>query len=348
MKQFLISEDEKISILSKHKALMKEQHKSLINEQQNPSLEILRKAVKGGCLRNGQLVQSKLDPTKYIYRAKTDSGLDIDFFGDMTYKFRESGKTGKWKMCQQAIDMETNAANTAAANAETKKDNDAKIASLKQQNYKTKEELIAAGADLNTLDRVYDKVTVGQVNLYREKGDATKVDQQTGTTEFKEKQKAFIDKYEKIGYVVPGVTKNYDITKVNGMDKVTAQQLDPSATTSYLFPNGLTLYYDPNRQDDVKSDQSLVSDILKNQAVDREACRKNVEDYYRSYKTDATIDPATLYKVKRVVQACKNQHYGKWGVLGGGKKLDDYLDILSGVKEGGPMSYGDNAVWRLK
>jgi len=347
MKQFLISEDERISILSKHKALMKEQHKPLINEQ-NTSLDILRKAVKGGCLRNGQLVQSKLDPTKYIYRAKTDSGLDIDFFGDMTYKFRESGKTGKWKMCQQAIDMETNAANTAAANAETKKVNDAKIASLKLQNYKTQDELIAAGADLNTLDRVYDKVTVGQVNLYRQKGDATKVDQKTGTTQFKEEQKAFIEKYEKDGYVVPGVTKGYDRTKVNGMRTVTAIELDPRETTKDLFPNGLTLYYDPNKQDDIGSKQSLVSDLLKNQAIDREACRKNVEDYYRLFKTDATIDPANLYKVKTVVQACKNQHYGKWGVLGGGKKLDNYLDILSGVKEGGPMSYGEGSVWRLK
>ena len=348
MKQFLISEDEKISILSKHKALMKEQHKSLINEQQNTSLDILRKAVKGGCLRNGQLVQSKLDPTKYIYRAKTDSGLDIDFFGDMTYKFRESGKTGKWKMCQQAIDMETNAANTAAANAEIKKDNDAKIASLKQQNYKTKEELVAAGADLNTLDRVYDKVTVGQVNLYRQKGDATKIVTGTGTKQFDDEQQAFITKYEGLKYVVPGVTKGYDRTKVNGMRTVTAIELDPRETTKDLFPNGLTLYYDPNKQDDIGSKQSLVSDLLKNQAIDREACRKNVEDYYRLFKTDATIDPADLYKVKTVVQACKNQHYGKWGVLGGGKKLDEYLDILSGVKEGGPMSYGEGSVWRLK
>jgi hypothetical protein len=348
MKQFLISEEERISILSKHKSLMKEQQKSLVNEQAT-SKDILIKAIKGGCIRNGKLFTTKNDPTKYVYRAVSDDGsFHVDFFADMTYKIRESGKTGRWKMCQQAIDMETNAANTAAANAETKKDNDAKIASLKQQNYKTKEELIAAGADLNTLDRVYDKVTVGQVNLYRQKGDATKVDQQTGTAQFKEEQKAFIEKYEKLGYVVPGVTANYDRTKVNGMKTVTAQQLDPSATTSDLFPNGLTLYYDPNKQHDVKSNQSLVSDILKNQAVDREACRKNVEDYYRSYKTDATIDAATLYKVKAVVQACKNQHYGKWGVLGGGKKLDEYLDILSGVKEGGPMSYGEGSVWRLK
>ena len=342
MKQFLISEDEKISILSKHKALMKEQHKSLINEQQNPSLEILRKAVKGGCLRNGQLVQSKLDPTKYIYRAKTDSGLDIDFFGDMTYKFRESGKTGKWKMCQQAIDMETNAANTAAANAETKRDNAAKIASLKQQNYKTKEELIAAGADLNTIDKSYDKQVIGNVALYKLKGDVNDLTLSGGTQDFDAKQQAFINKYLKapFGYVL-----NPPREQRSQMKAVTAADL---GADSDLFPNGLTLYYDPNAQKNIKSDQSLVSDILKNQAVDREACRKNVEDYYRSYKTDATIDPATLYKVKAVVQACKNQHYGKWGVLGGGKKLDDYLDILSGVKEGGPMSYGDNAFWRLK
>ena len=129
------------------------------------------------------------------------------------------------------------------------------------------------------------------------------------------------------------------------MVKVTDKELGAPVD---LFPNGLTLYYNPNTQSDVKSDQSLVSDILKNQAVDREACRKNIEDYYRSFKTDAFYDPATIYKIKTVVQACKNQHYGKWGVLGGGKKLDNYLDMLSGVKEGGPSSYGDDSKWRLK
>ena len=119
MKQFLISEEERISILLKHKALMKEQVQ--VATKAPSSIEILRKAVKGGCLRNGSLVTSSVDPTKTIYRAKTDSGLDIDFYGDMTYKFRASGKTGRWKMCQQAIDMEANAANAAAAAAETKK-----------------------------------------------------------------------------------------------------------------------------------------------------------------------------------------------------------------------------------
>jgi hypothetical protein len=345
MKQFLISEEERISILSKHKALMKEQVQGVTPS----SLQILRKAVKGGCIRNGSIVQSKNDPTKYLYRATSDDGnFHVDFFADMTYKIRESGKTGRWKMCQGAIDMETKAANDAAAAAETKQDNAAKIASLTQQNYKTKEELIKAGADLNTLDKVYDKVTIGQVNLYRQKGDATKVDQQTGTPQFKDEQRAFISKYEDLGYVVPGVTDGYDRTKVNGMKTVTAIQLDPRGTTKDLFPNGLTLYYDPNKQKDIKSDESLVSNLLKNQAIDREACRKNVEDYYRLFKNESDIDPADLYKVKTVVQACKNQHYGKWGVLGGGKKLDEYLDILSGVKEGGPMRYGENSFWRLK
>jgi len=36
------------------------------------------------------------------------------------------------------------------------------------------------------------------------------------------------------------------------------------------------------------------------------------------------------------------------GCSGWWKKLDEYLDILSGVKEGGPMSYGEGSDWRLK
>jgi hypothetical protein len=51
--------------------------------------------------------------------------------------------------------------------------------------------------------------------------------------------------------------------------------------------------------------------------------------------------------LKYKVQACKNEFYGDWGFMGGGK-IDEILDILSGVKVGGPSSYGDDSKWRLK
>jgi len=50
--------------------------------------------------------------------------------------------------------------------------------------------------------------------------------------------------------------------------------------------------------------------------------------------------------MKEKVQACANEFNGKWGgVL---SNIDNYVDILRGVKEGGPTSYGDDSKWRLQ
>ncbi len=335
MKNNLISESEVKEILSMHKSL-KEQDEKKISLDVTSDLVKLRKAITAGCLKGGKIL-TNANQSKYVYRATSKSGKTVDFTADMNYKFGDGSKSGKWK-CDEIAQMAATAAANATQLANTNADNTSKITSLKQQGWKSKNELV--GVDLTTIDKVYDKQIIGDVVLYKIKGDVNDVTQNTGTADFNVKQNSFIKEFTGKGYEL-----NPERVKRTKMVAVTAKEL---GAPDDLFPNGLTLYYDPNKQDDIKSNQSLVSDLLKNQAVDREACRKNVEDYYRLFKTDATIDPATLYKIKTVVQACKNQHYDKWGVLGGGKKLDNYLDMLSGVKEGGPSSYGDNSKWRLK
>ena len=59
------------------------------------------------------------------------------------------------------------------------------------------------------------------------------------------------------------------------------------------------------------------------------------------------MEPNQLAALKYKVQACKNEFYGDWGFLGG-NKMDNILDIMSGVKSGGTSSYGDDSKWRLK
>ena len=56
------------------------------------------------------------------------------------------------------------------------------------------------------------------------------------------------------------------------------------------------------------------------------------------------MEPNQLAALKYKVQACKNEFYGDWGFLGG-RKIDNYLDILSGDKEGGPLS---DSKWRIE
>ena len=329
MKNFIVEDIEKDVILKMHKSLLKEQ-------TQDVNLVKLRQAVIAGCLKNGSL-KVKKSTGEYFYRKPSakDSSKEVDFFANMTYKFSDGSKSGKW-VCPEIANIVV----SQQVTQQTTADNESKIATEIKKGWKKIETLKSEGVDLTTLDRVYDTQVVGNVTLYRPKGSSTTFTQNTSTADFNKDQLLFVDKFKKIGYKL-NPTRLEQSTMVKVTDKELGAPVD-------LFPNGLTLYYNPNTQSDVKSDQSLVSDILKNQAVDREACRKNIEDYYRSFKTDAFYDPATIYKIKTVVQACKNQHYGKWGVLGGGKKLDNYLDMLSGVKEGGPSSYGDDSKWRLK
>lgn len=344
MKKFLISEEERINILSMHKSLMKEQVQG--GQSQTPQVDILRKAINGGCLKNGQLLQSKVDPSKSIYRAKTDNGTDIDFYGDMTYKLRVSGKTGKWKLCQGAIDMETK----AAADSELKKDNDLKLASYKKLNYKTKDELVADGVDVNSLDKVYDKVTVGTTVLYKPKGVANDPVIDASTADFNADQNAFLDRYKKLGYII-------NPTQVERENYVpyTAKQLGARPD---LFPNGITLYYNPNFQKDLK--KSSVDDLgntLANQTPPRDVCKIKIENFYNFFKKRSSLLPdpdayrreaAKINQARLVVQACKDEYYPKkWGILGGGNKLNEYIEILSADRQGGPSSQGPDKIFRL-
>ena len=110
-------------------------------------------------------------------------------------------------------------------------------------------------------------------------------------------------------------------------------------------------YTDANQQSTLRRRDSILSDILDNQSVNKSVCRKNIRDFYTSFqqKNSIVVDPTTIGQAKRVVQACKDQHYGKFGVLGrGGQNIDNMLDILSGRKEGGPLTQGSDSMWRIK
>lgn len=336
MKQFITENSEKENILSMHKALMKEQTRATGELDENE--RILRKAMTAGCLKNGSLKRQK--STGKIYFKKESAkqpGKFVRFFADMSYEFEDGSKKGKWACPQLA-----NAAAAEVVTQQTAADNESKIATMKKQGYKTLDELRKEGVDLTTLDKVYKKVTIGNVDLYISAGD-TNVTQNLSTASFNQDQNAFID-----AFVAKGYKLNPTRLEQANLVKVTDKELGAPAD---LFPNGLVMWYNPNAQDDIKRNQgSVLSDVLSNQSINRQACRKNVTDYFETFKrkNSIVIDPATITKAKRVVQACKDEHYGKWGIAGGGNRLDNYLDILSGNKEGGPSSYGDDSIWRIK
>jgi hypothetical protein len=158
---------------------------------------------------------------------------------------------------------------------------------------------------------------------------------QTATGTLNQEQQQFIEKWtgDTQGYI-------YNPSRIDQIGKVSVDVLNLGAPAG-LFPKGTVLWYDPNKQKDIsRTDDSVLDDILDNQSINRRACKKNIEDFYKAFQTrkSVVIDPAKLDQSKRIVQACKDQHYGNWGILGGGKNWDNILDILSGKVSGGTPS----------
>jgi hypothetical protein len=211
-----------------------------------------------------------------------------------------------------------------------------------KKGWKKLETLKAEGVDLTTLDKVFDKQVIGNVALFRPKGSSTTFTPGTSTSDFNNDQQSFVDTFIAKGYKL-----NPTRLEQNSLVKVTGEQLGAPAD---LFPNGLVMWYDPNKQSTISGgENSILSDILDNQSINRTTCRKNVKDFFELYRrrNSAQVDPATVDRAKRIVQACRDEHYGKWGVAGG-KNVDEMLDILSGRKEGGPLSTGPTAIFRIK
>lgn len=340
MKKFLIEEIEKNKILSMHKALMNEQKISLEEQDVkagiNSQEDILRKSVQAGCLRNGKIL-TNADRSKFVYRATTKSGKEVEFLSDMTYKFRDGSKSGRWD-CPQLSNLEA----SQAASQQTTADIESKIQSEIKKGWKKLETLRSEGVDLTTLDKVFDKIVIGNVALFRPKGSSTTFTSGTSTADFNNDQQSFVDTFTAKGYKL-----NPTRLEQNSLVKVTGEQLGAPAD---LFPNGLVMWYDPNQQSSIRGgENSILSDILDNQSINRTTCRKNVKDFFELYRrrNSAQVDPATVDRAKRIVQACRDEHYGKWGVTGG-KNVDDMLDVLSGRKEGGPLSTGPTAIFRIK
>jgi hypothetical protein len=109
-------------------------------------------------------------------------------------------------------------------------------------------------------------------------------------------------------------------------------------------------FTDPNQQSELKRGDDPLRDVLKNQSIDKAVCRQNITRFYTAFKQKAKVDPQVVNKVKGIVQACKNQHYGKFGVLGvGGKEIDRMLDVLTGRSsdEMAPSTQGPDSIFRI-
>jgi hypothetical protein len=160
------------------------------------------------------------------------------------------------------------------------------------------------------------------------------------------------------GGLTPDQTKV--IEKWKGKGAKLRKELDPEEAKTWssrvvspasegYFSQDLVMYFPPENV--VGSNGSNIEQQF-NLAVSSQTpsskgdCKNTIEAYYNAYVTKKRLQPNTFEPMKEKVQACANEFNGKWGgVL---SRIDNYVDILRGVKEGGPTSYGDDSKWRLQ
>ncbi len=303
MKKFRINEDEKNNILSMHKTLMSEQLENSTNTE-DPNLVKLRNSIKVGCLSNGKLKRD-ISKNTYFYRKPSATGTgDVDFFPDMTYKFVDGSKSGKWK-CEGLVTL----ANTTTQQASQKATADTDIArELEQYGWKKREDIAVTDTELSQLYQKHPKY-----DLFKLKVNTAK------TGGYTPEQTAFIENWKTKGYkstLTPEelATGTFQKVKVQGSDE--------------YFPGGLIMFKPAAG------------------AQDKADCRDKVKQYYEYWKTKREdIGQSEFDSLKSQVQACANQFEGKWGGIF--SIVDNQIKTLRGGA-GGPLSYGDDAKWRLK
>ena len=328
-----INQIERDTILEMHSKFKK----SLISEQVDDLKTKLDKFLSDGCVKNGKIVQLQTKNPALQYAIKQEStktpGKFRYFFADYRVGiFDGSGKfqfsPSKWSCAgvQQATAAAATAATAAANAADT---------SLVQQegDWKTMEEVLKFDTKQNITDpQMYDTKVVNGVTLYRNKSGAGI---QAALTE---RGKQILAKYV-----------------ANGA--LTEKEVDPEQSQTWVkvkigskpdFSADFYMYLDPKKTvRDPSIATAIQSSVEETIPTDKKDCKTNIENYYTNYKKKRMMEPNQLAALKYKVQACKNEFYGDWGFLGG-NKMDNILDIMSGVKSGGPSSYGDDSKWRLK
>lgn len=288
--------------------------------QKEIDYKLLQDSETAGCLKNGKIRTLK-GGQSYAYVAKTKSGLDVIFYPNMTYKFFESGKGGKWK-CSKAEQIKSQ--------TET---NQKEINKIKQEGKWFEAKEISDTVQNLENPNMYEKKIVNGVTLYRSKASSGIA---AGLTADQQK---IIQKW-----------KNQNAKLRNELDpeeaKTWSARVVSPASEGY-FNQDLIMYFPPENV--VGSNADKISNEF-NKAVNNQTptskkdCRDTIRAYYEAWKTKKRIQPNTFEPMKEKVQACVNQFDGEWGgVL---SKIDEYVQTLRGGS-GGPLSYGEDAKWRL-
>ena len=288
-------------------------------DQNSTDLTLIRNAEKVGCLKKGKAQYLK-GTKKPVYVVRGDkTGKVVVFYPDMTYKFTDGSKSGKWK-CSKLQNLQSQSASQQK-----------EIDQLKKQfGWKTKEELGDVGQE--ELSQLYQKHP--KFELFKLKVESGKVG---GYTDIQQK---FIDQATSMGYKLK-------LTPEETASGKYKQYKVPNSEN--YFPGGLTMFFSSETAVESGSGiQQSFSELSQGQAPKtRKECAEAIKTYYEGWETRREFPQNVFDPMKRRVQACVNTYGKKFKSLGGIlSKVDNYIDTLSGGS-GGPLSYGEDAKWRI-
>jgi len=307
MKKFNLQEEEVQRILGMHKREMNEQIENS-TKVEDPSLTIISNAVKLGCLSKGQRYLDKTN-NKYYYRKPSAKETEVGSNGKPTPKLVDffSDMTYKFVDGSKAGNWKCDdlvSLNTTNTDVERE---------ITQNQYKKREDIPVTDTELAQLYEKHPKY-----DLYRIKIKTNKV------SGFTEDQQAFIDQFKQ--KKADGGESGYVETLTPQQRALGTYQAVKVSGTEQLFPNGCLIMYRPAAGEQ-----------------DKKLCRDKVKKYYEYWKTKREDIPQNEFdSLKSQVQACANQHEGKWGGIF--SVVDNQIKTLRGGT-GGPLS---DSKWRLK
>jgi hypothetical protein len=347
MKNFLVTETERIEILKRHRSLLKEQYQAPTEQQ------LIEAGLMAACFGNiGQsknpieaaaFLQGKMGQSrksgKYVFEkpSKSRPGFMIRYLPDATYFFynHKTQETSKIYSLPNGCPAITN----YKVQVKPDKESEARISYLKAQTppYKTLDDLVAANEyspDIRN-SALYDYEKIGNVELFRKKSQ-----QSGGMNDQINPIRTQWTKYLKDQGFEVNPTDTEKEGLISGRLYNTVKNVPQG-----VFPPDQLVWFDPSKN----LDSDKLGDKQETEDIDRGSCKNTIERFYNEFirtKGRQVTQTANLQKMKDQAQFCKNRWEGQWGI--GGGKFEDMIKVLSGRTNRGPSSSGDDSIFRLQ
>jgi hypothetical protein len=331
MKMNNITQTDREAILEMHSKMKK----PLVSEQVVTDLKSqLNKLLTDGCVKNGKIVSMQTKNPALQFAIKQEStktpGKFRYFFADGRAGIFDTN--GKFQFLSGKLDCsEIRQAAAQAVTAATQAANAADITLVQQEGGWQEAKDIKTTRENLENPKMFEKKVVNGVTLYRS------VISKGVTGGLTPEQIKVIEKYTKLG---GKLRKDLDAEEAQTW---TSKVVYPAGT---LFAEDLVMFFPPSNvvgADGGNIEQQFNNAISNQTPRSKKDCRDTIEAYYEAWRTKKRVEPNTLLPMKEKVQACANQFEGQWGGIL--SRIDDYVDILRGDKEGGPLS---DSKWRIE